>query len=135
MANLFTFPGLVFLILLANGSIIFFGLDYFNFRQGEFLNQKYSYKENLYLIGVYLSLYLLLGLIALYPHELLRRAYLLYDIKKDKKSLSMNGHIFVYLFSMVVSSIVKILLDRNFVFDKVKLIINKINTDSFIFFL
>ena len=43
----------------------------------------------------------------------------------------MNGHIFVYLFSMVVSSIAKILLDRNLVFDKVKLIINKQNTDSF----
>ena len=131
LANLLTFPVIVILILLANSSIIFLGLDYFDFRQGEFLNKKYSYKENLYLIGLYLSLYLLLGIVALYPHEILKRAYLLYDLKKSNKDLSMNGHIFVYLFSMVVSSIAKILLDRNLVFDKVKLIINKQNTDSF----
>jgi len=131
LANLLTFPVIAILILLANSSIIFLGLDYFDFRQGEFLNKKYSYKENLYLIGLYLSLYLLLGIVALYPHEILKRAYLLYDLKKSNKDLSMNGHIFVYLFSMVVSSIAKILLDRNLVFDKVKLIINKQNTDSF----
>ena len=130
-SNLLTFPVTVILIFLANSSIIFFGLEYFDFRKGEFLNNKYSYKENLYLIGIYLSLYLLLGIVALYPHELLKRAYLLYDFKKRNRDITMNGHIFVYLFSMVVSSIAKILLDRHFVFDKVKLIINKQNTDSF----
>ena len=43
----------------------------------------------------------------------------------------MKGYIFTYIFSIVVSSIVKILLDRNYVFDKVKLIIDNKEEDSF----
>ena len=124
------------IILVANSLTIYFGLSYFDFRTGDSLNEKYTFKENIYLIGLYLLIYLFLGIIALIPNDILQKGFILYEIqKRDKNYPTRNGLIFVYLFSMVASSICKILLDRKYVFDKVKLIIDlknkEIDTYSF----
>lgn len=124
-----TFPGAVILILVLNSSIIYFGLDYFSFHQGELLNQKYSFQELMILIVIYVFLYLLLGIVALAPQNILKNGFVMLD-KKNGEDIKINGHIFVYFFSMVISSVVKIILDRNFVFEKVKLIINNKNNNS-----
>ena len=131
LINSLSFPLTVILVFLLNSSIILFGLDYFEFHQGELLNVKYTSKENIYLLLIYFSLYSFLGLIALTPHEILKEAYLLYDAKKVNKGFPINGHIFVYLFSMVVSSIVKLLFDRNIVFGKIKTIVAGEESESF----
>ena len=131
LINSLSFPLTVIIIFLINSSLILFGLDYFDFHQGENLNVRYSSKESMYVMVIYLAVYSLLGLIALTPHEILKEAYLLYDMKKGNKELTMNGHIFVYLFSMVVSSIIKLLLDRKIVFGKVRAIIDGEASESF----
>lgn len=52
-----------------NSCVIYFGLDYFDFHSGESLNERYTFKENMYLIGLYLIIYFTIGIIALFPHN------------------------------------------------------------------
>ena len=133
ITNLISFPMTVLIILIINCVIIYFGFGYFTFHQGEDLNIKYSFKENIILILIYLGLYFFTGIIALFPQKIIQAAYVSFDVKNDYKisKAPMKGYIFTYIFSIVVSSIIKILLDRNYVFDKVKLIINNKKDDSF----
>ena len=130
LTNLITFPGTVILVLIINSCIIYFGFGYFDFHTGEYLNEKYTFKENIYLIGLYFLIYLFLGIIALFPHEIIEKGFILFDLQKSN-IIKKNGYILVYLFSMVVSSIIKNVLDRKFVFDKIRLIINNKEDDSF----
>ena len=133
--NFFSFPGSVVIVLFLNIIIIFFGLGYFDFHSGESLNQKYTFNENVYLIGLYILINLFLGIIALFPHDLLQKGYILYDLKKGNDFVIKNGYIFMYLFSMEISSIFKMILDRKYVFDIVRVIINeeKENKDNSVF--
>ena len=129
--NSFIFPYTVFIIGLANFVITFFGLGYFKFRTGESLNEKYNLGEIIYIIIMYLLMYLSLGIIALLPFDLLQKGYIIYD--KEKKHLetpNKNGYFFVYLFSMEVSSIIKIIFDRKYVFDRASSIIESKDNDK-----
>ena len=129
------------LVLAANCSIIFFGLINFNFHIGQDLNERYTFKQLLYLIFIYVSYYLFLGLIVLLPHNMLKDSFLTYDWHKIMLKLSkienkeegmkyldnlkisdfpMNGKFFVYLFSIIGSAMCKIYLDRIFVIDSIK---------------
>ena len=129
--NSFIFPYTVFIIGLTNFVITFFGLGYFKFRTGESLNEKYNLGEIIYIIIMYLLMYLSLGIIALLPFDLLQKGYIIYD--KEKKHLetpNKNGYFFVYLFSMEVSSIIKIIFDRKYVFDRASSIIESKDNDK-----
>ena len=80
---------------------------------------------------MYLLMYLSLGIIALLPFDLLQKGYIIYD--KEKKQLetpNKNGYFFVYLFSMIVSSIIKIVFDRKYVFDRAYSIIESKDNDK-----
>ena len=132
LINLITFPGTVILILLINSSIIYFGLGSFDFHSGESLNERYTFKENMYLIGLYLVIYLFLGIIALFRYDIIQKGFILFDLQvNENDKIKKNGYVFVFLLSMVVSSVIKIVLDRKFVFHKVRLIINNENDQSF----
>ena len=129
--NSFIFPYTVLIIGLTNFVITFFGLGYFKFRTGESLNEKYNLGEIIYIIIMYLLMYLSLGIIALLPFDLLQKGYIIYD--KEKKHLetpNKNGYFFVYLFSMEVSSIIKIIFDRKYVFDRASSIIESKDNDK-----
>ena len=117
----FTFPGTVTLLFFIITGISI-GIDNFNFHSDEVLNERYSAKENIILILIYIGIYLAIGIIALFPHEIIQKGYLLYDIQCEEKLPEKNGYIFAYLFSMVISSIIKMLVDRKYVFDEIKLI-------------
>ena len=132
LTGLFTFPGTVAIISVLLFFILIFGLDNFDFHTGDSLNERYSIRENIYLIGIYLLIYIFIGIIALIPHDKIDLGFTLYDKDKlNKKTPRKNGFIFVYLFSMVVSSIIKMVLDRKYVFDEVKLIIDNKKSNSF----
>ena len=109
------------------------GLDSFDFHSGDNLNEKYSFKENLTLITIYVLIYSFIGNIALIPHDIIQKGYILFDLQyiSDKKEPKKNGYIFAYLFSMVISAFIKIILDRKFVFDEVKLRIENKTGNSF----
>ena len=129
--NSFIFPYTVFIIGLTNFVITFFGLGYFKFRTGESLNEKYNLGEIIYIIIMYLLMYLSLGIIALLPFDLLQKGYIIYDKeKKHLKTPNKNGYFFVYLFSMGVSSIIKIIFDRKYVFDRASSIIESKDNDK-----
>ena len=133
LINSITFPITVLLILLINSCVIYFGLDYFDFHSGESLNERYTFKENMYLIGLYLIIYFTIGIIALFPHDIIQKGFILFDLKEsDEAKIKKNGYIFIYIFSMVVSSIIKMIIDRKYVFHKVRLIINNVNESPFV---
>lgn len=133
LINIFSFQGTVILIFVSVSCVIGFGLDYFDFHSGETLNDNYSFKENIILILIYILIYTFIGNIALIPHDILQKGYILLDLQydSDKKEPKKNGYIFTYLFSLVVSSFIKMILDRKFVFDEVKLIIDNKTSNSF----
>ena len=96
--NIFTFPISVIIILVVNSLTIYFGLSYFEFRSGDSLNEKYTFKENIYLIGLYLLIYLFLGIIALIPNDILQKGFILYEIqKRDKNYPTIGMDLFSYI--------------------------------------
>ena len=60
--------------------------------------------ENLTLITIYVLIYSFIGNIALIPHDIIQKGYILFDLQyiSDKKEPKKNGYIFAYLFSMVI---------------------------------
>lgn len=118
--NSFIFHYAVLIIGFANFAIIIFWIGQFQIQNRESLNEKYTLGKIIYLIIMYLLMYyLLLGTVALLSFGLLRKGYVIKDKeKKQLKTPNKNGYFFVYLFSMVISSIIKIVFERKYVFDK-----------------
>ena len=133
------FTSLIFLLF--TFITIYFGLLYFNFHIENDVNKRYSFKEFIYLFFIYFFTNIFLGLIALLPHNIIKEVFLAYDwhviirkvkklnnkdealesLKKTKKSyFPMNGKFFVYLFSILGSSVVKIYLDKLYIVDEIK---------------
>ena len=138
LINIFSFQGTIIIIFVLISFIVGIGFDYFDFHSGEILNERYSFKENIILMLMYVLIYLFIGNIALIPHDIIQKGYILFDVQyiSDKKEPKKNGYIFSYLFSMVISSIIKIILDRKFVFKEIKLrIANKSNNSFFSLYL
>ena len=135
LINLLTFPGTILLLFVIISCIIGFGVDSFKFHVGESLNVPYEFKENMILILIYIGIYIFIGAIALIPHDIIQNGYSLYDLQwLDKIIPEKNGYIFAYLFSMVASSIIKIVLDRKFVNEGIKSRIKSETNNSLNFF-
>ena len=121
LINLLTFPGTILLLFVIISCIIGFGVGNFNFRTGELLTDNYTFQEIMLLILIYIGIYIFIGAIALIHLDIINKGYLLFDQQCLKLSNpEKNGYIFAYLFSMVLSSIIKMILDDEFVIKEIE---------------
>ena len=132
LINLLTFPGTILLLFVIVSCIIYFGVGNFIFLTGDSLNAGYSFEKIMVLILMYIGIYIFIGAIALVHHDIINKGYYLFDKQYLNKTDGVkNGYIFAYLFSMVLSSIIKMILDENFVVYNIKLILkDKQNTNN-----
>lgn len=119
--NLLTFVGCEIIISLINVLNIYIGMKSIEFHTGEELNTKYSFNKFLFIFVIFLIFYLGTGIIISYPNEILKKYYELYDVKKnDKEKYNNNGYIFSYIFSILSSSILTLILNNYLVINKTR---------------
>jgi hypothetical protein len=130
------------IILIINVLNIFIGIKNIRFHIGEELNETYSFNQFLFILFNFIILYIGTGIIIEYPNEKLIECFDLYDsfvktmerninnnidsslvsikneLNNDENSESEhnnNGLIFSYIFSIIVSSISIIILNKYFI--------------------
>ena len=132
LLNLLGFFWCNFIILLLNVLDIYIGTKSIDFHTREDLNTRYSLNKFLFIFFNFLLIYLGTGIIISYPDEFLIKCYSLYDenkkenyskkdddVTKQKSSnYGYNGYIFSYIFSIISSSILTLILNNYLVINK-----------------
>ena len=80
------------LVLLINGSIIYFALNNFPFHKEDNLEENYTLREFLNLLAMFIGIYISIGIIALVPLETVKKGFQEYDKNESLKFYEMYQH-------------------------------------------